>query len=67
MKTFGAKNVSQRGLSQQPGGVVSVLDVGDRHGCVGYAVVHNSVHGHRDRVLGQNLDEGQDISQQVFF
>ena len=47
--------VAQRGLGEQAGGVVGVLDVGDRHGSVADPVVDDGVDGHRHRVLGQHL------------
>ena len=55
MEVFCAQYISQRGLRQESRGVVRVLDVGHRDGCVGDAVVDHGVDGHGHRVFGQDL------------
>ena len=51
-----AQNIPECGLGQQPGGVVGILHVGHGYGGVGDPVVHHSIHRHRHRVLGQDLE-----------
>ena len=55
MQILGTQDVPQRGLGQQTRGVVSVLHVGHWDGGIGHAVVDDSIHRHRHRVLGENL------------
>ena len=55
MQVLRAKDVSQGGLSQQPGGVVRVLHVGHGDGGVGHPVEHHRVHRDSHGVLGQDL------------
>ena len=55
MEVLRAEDVPERGLRQQPGGVVGVLHVGHRHSGVGHPVVDHGVHGNRHRVFGQDL------------
>lgn len=50
--------VPERGLGQQPGRVVGIFDVRNRHGRVRNPVVHDGVHRHRHAVLGENLFRG---------
>jgi len=52
---LGTEHVAQRGLCEQAGRVVCVLDVGDRHGGVADPVVDHRVDRYRHRVLGQHL------------
>ena len=55
MEVFCAQYVSQRGLRQEPRGVVRVLNVGYRDGRVGDPVVDHGVHRHGHGVFGQDL------------
>ena len=55
MKILCSKNISQCGLSQQFGGVVRVLHVCDRDGCIGYTVEDNSINSDCHIVFGQDL------------
>lgn len=55
MKRPGAHGVSEHGLSQQSGAVMSVLNVRDRDGRVVHAVIHHRVNGHCHAVLRQHL------------
>ena len=50
MQGLGAEDVPQRGLCQQPSGVVGVLHVGHGDGGVGHPIVDHSVHRHGHRV-----------------
>jgi len=54
-KVLGAEHVTQRGLGEQAGGVMCILDVGDRDGGVADPVVDDRVDRHRHRVFGQYL------------
>lgn len=47
--------VPERGLSQQSGAVVSILDIRDRDGRVVNAVVNHRVDGHSHAVFRQHL------------
>ena len=71
MKILGTKDISQGGLSQQPNteisnvflscvsskpcGVMSIFHICHTDYSIGYSVVDHRVHGHRDRVLGEDL------------
>ena len=55
MKVFGTKNVSERRLGQESCRVVSVLDVGHRHGRVRHPVVDDGVDGNRHGIFCQHL------------
>ena len=55
MEVLGSEDVPQCGLRQKPSGVVRILHIGHRDGCVGDPVVDYCVHRHGHRVLGQNL------------
>lgn len=54
-QVLGPQDISEGGLSQQTGGVVSVGHVGHRGDGVKHPEVHHSVHANCDRVLGQDL------------
>ena len=71
MKILGTKDISQGGLSQKsvtvishalltydsskPCGVMSIFHICHTHHSIWYSVVDHRIHGHRDRVLGQDL------------
>ena len=57
MQIFGAEDVAQRRLGQQPGRVMGVLHVGHRHGCVGHAVIDDGVHRDCHAVPRQHLPQ----------
>lgn len=54
-QVLGSEDIPQCGLSQQASGEVGVDHVGHRRDGVTDTEVHHSVHGDRDRVLGQDL------------
>ena len=54
-EVLGAEDVTQSCLSEQAGRPMRVLDVGDRDGCVGDAVVDDGVDGYCHRILRQDL------------
>ena len=55
MKVFCTKNVSQSGLGQEPGWVMSVFYIGYGDCGIGHPVVDDSIHRHCHRILGQDL------------
>ena len=54
-EVLGAEDVAERGLCEQAGRVMGVLDVRYRHRRVADSVIDDRVHRYRHRVLGQNL------------
>lgn len=56
-----AERVAERGGGEQSRRAVGVLDVRDRDGRVGDAVVHDGVDGHSHRVLGEDLQPTRHI------
>uniref|UniRef100_A0A182QJ40 Uncharacterized protein n=1 Tax=Anopheles farauti TaxID=69004 RepID=A0A182QJ40_9DIPT len=52
----GAHGVAKRGLRQQPGRVMSVFDVRNRHGGIRHTIVHYGVHRHGDAVLDEQAE-----------
>ena len=55
VQIFCTQNISQGGLRQQPGGVVSILYVSHWHCCIGHSVINNRIDGNRHWIFGQNL------------
>ena len=55
VQIFCTQNISQGGLRQQPGGVVSILYVSHWHCCIGHSVINNCIDGNRHWIFGQNL------------
>lgn len=55
VKRSGAQHVPQRGLGQQPSGLMCVGHVSYRYGRIAHSVIDDSVHGHRHTVFCQHL------------
>lgn len=55
VKRSGAQHVPQRGLGQQPSGLMCIGHVSYRYGRIAYSVIDDSVHGHRHTVFCQHL------------
>ncbi len=53
---FRSEDISQGGLSQEASGAVSILHVGDGYRGILYAVIHDSIHGNRHGVFGEDLE-----------
>ena len=54
-KTLGAKNITERGLSQEPGGTIGICHIGNAHCCILDTVVYDRIHRDSHAVFGQNL------------
>lgn len=54
-QVFGAQDVPEGGLGQQPSSSISISDVRHSQSSVLDSVVHHTIHAHGHRVLGQNL------------
>lgn len=50
-----AHRVPERGLGEQPGRVVGILDIGHTDCRIGDTVINYGIHGHGHAILGQHL------------
>jgi len=64
-EVLGAEDVAERGLCEQAGRMMGVLDVGDRHDRAADPVVDDRVDRHRHRVLRQHLIVDPNRPQQL--
>lgn len=55
MQRSRAHRVPERGLGEQPGRVVGILDIGHTDCRIGDTVINYGIHGHGNAVLGQHL------------
>jgi len=64
-EAFRAEYISQGGLGEKAGRLVSIHHIHDRHDRIKHAVIDHRVDGNRHRVLRQNLESESDFSYSV--